>query len=115
MRRSRRSATRHRRRRSRPEWTTQVPACWVSSAVRKRGTPVELAAVDAYRAVLTDPTDEAKATLASLLADDAAVIGPLGAAKGRDAVVEALAGAPFRAIVASASWSEPAREGARVS
>jgi hypothetical protein len=75
---------------------------------------VEPPSIAAYRAAVLDPTDDAKRDLTAALTDDVTVVGLLGAAQGRDAVVEALASAPLRGLLTSAEWSAPKEEGGRV-
>jgi len=75
---------------------------------------VEPSAIDAYRSVVLDPSDDAKRALSEVLTDDVVVVGLLGAAQGRDAVVEGLAAAPLRGLLTSAEWSVPKEDGGRV-
>lgn len=64
-------------------------------------------AIRSYLAAVSAPSPEAAQAAASGLADDVVVAGTLGAASGKAAVLDALAGLPQPALLARAEWSEP--------
>lgn len=68
-------------------------------------------AIDAYRAAVSQPGEETRASLAPHLADDVKVVGPVGAAAGKEQVLTALGALPTPALLANAEWEAPKTEG----
>ena len=68
----------------------------------------------AYFAALREPDAGRLAALEPLLAEDAAVVGLVGAASGRHQVLEALAAPDATRMVRAAEWSEPVNEAGEV-
>jgi hypothetical protein len=56
---------------------------------------------------LSAPTEQNKAALAEVLADDVATVSPLGTTEGKAAILEAFGQSPIGPFFAQAKWSEP--------
>jgi predicted pyridoxine 5'-phosphate oxidase superfamily flavin-nucleotide-binding protein len=71
--------------------------------------PSEIAA--AYRAALAPDPGDAKAVFEPLLSPGVRLVGPFGAATGREAVTSALGGPMLPGLLAAASWDDPVVDG----
>jgi Pyridoxamine 5'-phosphate oxidase len=65
-------------------------------------------AAQRWAETLSAPTDQNKAALAELLAEDAVSVSPMGNAEGKVAILAGFGQSPIGALFAQAKWSEPA-------
>jgi hypothetical protein len=72
-------------------------------------------AVQAYAEAVQAPGEETIGRLATHLAPGAAVVGILGGAAGKDAILAALASPDLRPFLRTATWAEPAPDDGRLS
>jgi predicted pyridoxine 5'-phosphate oxidase superfamily flavin-nucleotide-binding protein len=63
--------------------------------------------VRAYKAAVSNPSEETAAALAPHLEDDVVVVGIVGGASTRDGAIAALQSATASRLLAAAAWSEP--------
>src|SRR5437870_1405931 len=68
------------------------------------------AAIEAYVAAFSTPSDDATSALGQLLVDDATFVGPMARASGRGDVVTAVTNPMLAGLLTTAEWSEPQAE-----
>jgi hypothetical protein len=59
---------------------------------------------------LSAPTEQSKAAIAELLAEDAVSVSPVGTAEGKMAILAGFGQSPIGPLFAQAKWSEPASD-----
>ena len=67
-------------------------------------------AAQRWAEALSSPTEQNKAALAELLAENAVSVAPIGNAEGKVAILAGLGQSPIGALFAQAKWSEPASD-----
>src|SRR3989442_492576 len=72
--------------------------------------PDSSAALEAYVAAFSIPSDDATSELRQLLADDVTLVGPMARASGRGDVVTAATNPMLAGLLGTAEWSEPQAE-----
>ena len=67
-------------------------------------------AAQRWAEALSAPTEQNKAALAELLAEDAVSVSPMGNVEGKVAILAGFGQSPIGALFAQAKWSEPASD-----